>query len=114
MKLFVYGSLVPGGLNWDKIASGVLDCQPASTGGYVFTRPDRYLSLSNCEPSDQRRVYGFLLTLADEQGWLEWLDQFEEYRPGDPANSQYWRVARDILLENGEHLTAWAYITPPG
>jgi gamma-glutamylcyclotransferase (GGCT)/AIG2-like uncharacterized protein YtfP len=113
MKLFVYGSLVPGGLNWDKIASGVLECQPASTAGYVFTRADRYLSLTDCPETEGRRVLGFVLTLSDDRDWLARLDEFEEYHPGNPAISQYWRVAKDVRLDDGASLTAWVYVTPP-
>jgi len=108
VKIFVYGTLKPGEVNYPVYCEGkVIEAIRTFTWGQLFHLPSRgYPAMI---PGDQR-VEGFLLTFVDETV-LEHLDQLEDYHPlRSPQDNEYERQRTLIYTLAGKPLEeAWTY-----
>ncbi|WNZ22992.1 gamma-glutamylcyclotransferase [Leptolyngbya sp. NK1-12] len=107
LKVFVYGTLKPGEINYDHYCQGrVLHAQAAIMIGQLYDLPFGYPAMT----VGNSLVYGFLLSFADP-AILTHLDQLEEYDPNRPTEqNEYVRVAAEVFDLNHRSLgQAWVY-----
>lgn len=108
LKVFVYGTLKPGGVNYLRYCEGkVYDVQPAYTWGKLYRLCLGYPGMTVGE----EKVEGVVLTLLDD-GVLSQLDELEDYDPQRPAiANQYNRKKIPVYDPQGESLgQVWAYV----
>jgi gamma-glutamylcyclotransferase (GGCT)/AIG2-like uncharacterized protein YtfP len=100
-KLFVYGTLKPGGRN-AHLARGVVHAEPAYVDGFVLLHlhPEGYPAMVR----GSGRVHGFLLTFADLRAVLPMLDRLEGL---DLEPPEYARVVVSVQ-PSGQN--AWTYL----
>ncbi|ADI14509.1 gamma-glutamylcyclotransferase family protein [Truepera radiovictrix] len=100
-KLFVYGTLKPGGRNFH-LARGVVRAEPAFVDGFVLLHfhPEGYPAMVR----GAGRVYGALLTFADLDAALPVLDRLEGL---DLEPPEYARVEVSVQ-PSGQR--AWTYL----
>lgn len=118
LKVFVYGTLKPGGLYWYRFCEGkVLGTQPAKVRGQLYQLEAGYPALlpgwegEGANAAREVWAHGFVLTLADPDA-LEGLDQLEGYQEGRaPGHNEYQRVRTEVrLLPEDSPCEAWIYI----
>lgn len=108
LRVFVYGTLKPGGYYWPRFCEGrVTSCLAAKVRGQLFALSVGYPALVHGDGW----AHGHLLTLRDE-AVLSGFDTLEGYEPGrDPGENEYERIRAEIFDETGESLgEAWAYV----
>jgi len=108
VKVFVYGTLKPGELNYQRYCAGlVVEAQRAVAFGQLFALPFGYpaMTLGN------RLVHGFLLSFSNET-ILHHLDWLEDYDPKRAATeNEYNRQQIEIYnLEMVSLGPAWVYL----
>ena len=107
VKVFVYGTLKPGEINYDRYCVGkVVQEQPAIAYGQLY-----HLSLGY--PGmilGDGQVQGFLLTFADS-AIFDSLDELEDYNPNRPQeDNEYNREQITVYDLVGQSLgLAWVY-----
>src|ERR687885_990208 len=107
VKVFVYGTLKPGEINYDRYCAGrVVQEQPAIAYGQLY-----HLSLGY--PGmilGDGQVQGFLLTFADS-AIFDSLDELEDYNPNRPQeDNEYNREQITVYDLVGQSLgLAWVY-----
>lgn len=104
-KIFVYGTLKPGGRNYF-LAAGVTRTEDAYLGGYTLLHfePEGYPAMVPSGVPGEGRVYGVVLTFADLEAVLPGLDALEGLHLTPP---EYERV-RVNVGPSGE--TVWTYV----
>lgn len=88
LRVFVYGTLKPGGRYWRRLCAGrVKGCFPAWIQGQLFDLPVGYPAVVASEDADAV-VHGFVLRFAPAEGEevLQDLDDLEGYDPTDPES----------------------------
>jgi gamma-glutamylcyclotransferase (GGCT)/AIG2-like uncharacterized protein YtfP len=60
-------------------------------------------------PDAEGRVWGEIHRMKDAPAVLAALDEIEGYRPSDPDQSLYTRVATPVVLDDGRTVEAWTY-----
>lgn len=55
-------------------------------------------------------VHGSVFLLPEDPALLVQLDDYEGYRPHDPAASLFVRVLEEVTLEDGSTLRCWLYL----
>lgn len=55
-------------------------------------------------------VHGEVFRLDKPDATFVWLDAYESIVPGNPADSEYERVVREVSLGEGTSVTAWVYL----
>ena len=77
-KIFVYGTLKPGGRNYF-LAQGVTNTEDAYLGGYTLLHfePEGYPAMVPSSAPGEDRVYGVILTFANLDAALPELDAVE-------------------------------------
>jgi gamma-glutamylcyclotransferase (GGCT)/AIG2-like uncharacterized protein YtfP len=60
-------------------------------------------------PAAEGRVWGEVHRMTDTAAVLAALDEIEGYRPDEPDQSLYTRVAAPVNFEDGRVAEAWAY-----
>ena len=111
MKIFVYGTLKPGEVNYQRYCQGkVIDASPAFTFGQLFALPVGYPALTQ----GPGHVYGVVLTFADDRILAD-LDQLEDYDPDRPiSDNEYQRELREVFRLDGPSLgQVWTYFMTP-
>ncbi|WP_221773484.1 gamma-glutamylcyclotransferase family protein [Ruficoccus amylovorans] len=111
LRVFVYGTLKPGGFYWPRYAEGKVTAhQPARTRGLLYHLPAGYPALTEGEGWAR----GTLLTLKDEAA-LAGFDELEGYRIGrPPEQNDYQRRKVECEDEHGNSLgPVWAYLMLP-
>ncbi|WP_080807450.1 gamma-glutamylcyclotransferase family protein [Halomicronema hongdechloris] len=108
--VFVYGTLKPGELAYDKICRPqVLTVDAAAVPGRLYHLPQGYPAITT-EPG---WVQGYRLGFPDAT-ILTVLDEFEDCYPNRPEDSLYHRVAETVLTPDRHPLgTAWLYRMAP-
>jgi len=119
LKVFVYGTLKPGELNYQRYcASKVIEVTRAIARGQLFSLPAGYpaMTLGNSW------VQGFVLTLSDPKVLRE-LDNYEGYQEGRShsisaresldSNLYERRVIETFNLNRQPLGSAWAYLMSP-
>lgn len=108
LKLFVYGTLKPGEVNYQRYCAGkVVEAYPAIALGQLFDLPFGYPAMT----SGHNPVYGYVLSFQDVT-ILRDLDELEDYDPErSPSQNEYERQLVEILNLNQQSSdTAWAYL----
>lgn len=111
LRVFVYGTLKPGGHYWPRYAEGkVAAHQPARVRGLLYHLRPGYPGLVEGKGWAQ----GILLTLKDEAA-LHGMDELEGYAPGRPeAENDYQRRRVECWDEAGRSLgEVWVYLMLP-
>ena len=108
IKIFVYGTLKPGEINYQHYCAGVaIAATRAYTWGKLYNLPIGYpaMTLGNS------KVEGFLLTFADP-AILDRLDELEDYDPmRSPLENEYHRQKIMVYKTSGESIgEAWSYV----
>ncbi|MBW4482253.1 MAG: gamma-glutamylcyclotransferase [Tildeniella torsiva UHER 1998/13D] len=108
--LFVYGTLKPGEKAFANFCEPfAIAAQPAQTLGRLYHLPLGYPAMT-LEPG---WVQGFLLTLSNADA-IAAIDNFEEYYPDRPENSEYQRSLQTVYDLNQRSLVmAWVYTMSP-
>jgi len=107
-RVFVYGTLKPGGYYWPRFCEGRVDSMSrARVRGRLFALPMGYPALV----LGDGWAWGYLLTLRDS-AVLKGFDTLEDFDPSRPAEeNEYQRVKVDVVLENGAtDGGVWAYV----
>lgn len=106
MRIFVYGTLKPGGANYGLCAGKIVAVQPALAHGQLFALPVGYPAMT----PGTGKVQGYLLTFRDG-AILQALDQLEDYNPSrEPDQNEYERHWIEVLDPQLQPLgQAWAY-----
>lgn len=107
MRLFVYGTLKPGEINFEFYCGGkVTEMIPASTQGHLYALPVGYPAMTTGDGN----VSGFLFKLEDETV-LSDIDELEDYHPNRPSTENlYEREWLTLYDHSGEVLgEAWGY-----
>ncbi|MFB2983681.1 gamma-glutamylcyclotransferase [Microseira sp. BLCC-F43] len=110
-KVFVYGTLKPGEINYQRFCAGkVVEEKRAIAQGHLFALPFGYPAMT---PGDGR-VQGYVLTFADPEV-LDALDRLEDYhRERPPEQNEYNRQLIETFNLSDEPLeTAWVYLMSP-
>lgn len=104
-KIFVYGTLKPGGRNYF-VAHGVTHAEDAFLDGYTLLHfePEGYPAMVPSAVPGDGRVYGVVLTFADFGAVLPDLDALEGLHLTPP---EYERVLVRVQ-PSGE--TVWTYV----
>ena len=108
LKVFVYGTLKPGEVNYNLYCAGkVVEAKKAIAFGELFDLPLGYPAMI----PGKNPVQGFLLTFADPS-MLRVLDALEDYDPYRvAAENEYNRQQIEIYDLTRETLgIAWAYL----
>ena len=111
IRVFVYGTLKPGEVNYQRYCEGkVIAAQPAIAFGQLFDLPIGYPAMI---PGNSP-VRGFLLTFT-EPILLTVLDKLEDYNPQrNPEDNEYYRQQVTIFdLTNQVLGQAWIYLMQP-
>jgi gamma-glutamylcyclotransferase (GGCT)/AIG2-like uncharacterized protein YtfP len=111
---FVYGTLRPGESNHYLLAGRSLNFEPAWAEGYLLYSCGTYpMALATQQAG--LRLEGTLVTPSPEHypAILRDLDQLEDYRPHNPAQSTYVRLLESVQTEHGP-AQAWIYVARPG
>ncbi|MFM7426544.1 MAG: gamma-glutamylcyclotransferase [Elainella sp.] len=104
-RVFVYGTLKPGEVNYHYCQSEVLAAQPAFVRGQLYALPFGYPALT----VGSNRVYGVVFSFINS-AVLTALDQLEDYYPARPHQSEYLRVKTAAFSLDGQSLgSVWVY-----
>jgi gamma-glutamylcyclotransferase (GGCT)/AIG2-like uncharacterized protein YtfP len=108
VKVFVYGTLKPGKVNYERYCGDrVLQSIPAQVRGQLFELSLGYPGMV----CGETWVQGYLLNFANESA-LEALDCLEDYQPHRPeAQNEYQRTEVEVFDGEGRSLGfAWTYV----
>jgi gamma-glutamylcyclotransferase (GGCT)/AIG2-like uncharacterized protein YtfP len=108
VKLFVYGTLKPGEVNYQKYCAGqVIAAKRAMVLGKLFALPMGYPAMT----SGDEQVQGYLLDFAKSE-ILTALDDLEDYQPSRPESENlYNRQSMEVYEPKGVSLgRAWVYL----
>lgn len=108
LKVFVYGTLKPGEINYHRYCVGkVVQEQPAIAYGQLYHLSLGYPGMIRGDG----QVQGFLLTFADS-AIFDSLDQLEDYNPNrKPEDNEYHREQIQVYDQAGQSLgLAWVYV----
>ncbi len=61
-------------------------------------------------PSHRDKVPGFIFALPEDRDTLSQLDDYEGFRPTDPANSLFIRAKRTVTFAEGHRRRCWVYL----
>jgi gamma-glutamylcyclotransferase (GGCT)/AIG2-like uncharacterized protein YtfP len=108
LKVFVYGTLKPGEVNYQRYCAGkVVEEKRAIALGQLFDLPLGYPTMTPGESP----VQGFVLTFTDPT-LLSLLDKLEDYEPHRALEeNEYYRQQIETYDFEGQTLgLAWAYL----
>ena len=110
LKVFVYGTLKPGEVNYQRYCARHLDAKKAYTFGKLFALPMGYPAMT----LGDSLVYGYLLTFIDAK-ILNNLDILEDYQPSrQMSENLYNRQEVEIYdLQRRSLGLAWVYLMTP-
>ncbi len=112
IRVFVYGTLKPGGHYWDRFCEGkVVASEPAKAKGRLYHLPLGYPGMVIDESS---WAMGYILTLKDEIALVgfDYLEGYDEERP--PEENDYDRPMIEVFSPEGDSLgMAWTYTMTP-
>ncbi|AFZ43726.1 AIG2 family protein [Halothece sp. PCC 7418] len=107
MRVFVYGTLKPGEVNFQRYCQGkVSEMTPAYTYGHLYALSVGYPAMT----VGDTQVSGVLLTFPDDSVLAD-MDDLEDYDPHRPASENlYQRESVTLYTPSGESLgAAWGY-----
>ncbi|MGL4737693.1 MAG: gamma-glutamylcyclotransferase family protein [Cellulosilyticaceae bacterium] len=104
-KIFVYGSLMSGFWNYDKVLKNrVRKVEKASVSGELYHLPAGYPAVVE----GRQRVEGEVITISQEK-LLKSLDLLEGYM-GEGEDNLYERRKKTVVLEDGTIEECWVYL----
>lgn len=108
IKIFVYGSLKPGGDNYPNFCQGKTIKETKSwIKGSLY---DLNVGYPAIVPHPNNRVFGYLFYFPDCPEYLEALDLLEDYKPDSSCNNTYNRMKTKVYsMDNVLIDEAWAY-----
>ena len=108
--LFVYGTLHPDRAPAE-IADVIRPLREVGVGMISGTKYDLgdYPGVVQ-HPGSEDKVEGTIFAMPDDADLLAALDRYEDYRPGDPANSLFLRVQLPVTLADATLLDCWVYL----
>lgn len=109
LQVFVYGTLKPGQVNFQKFCSGkVIESRIAIAPGQLFSLSAGYPAMT----SGTGWVHGFVLAFANHQILRE-LDEYEDYSPQRSPHQNLYE--RQLIPTFGptRQGSAWAYLMSP-
>ncbi|WOO40013.1 gamma-glutamylcyclotransferase family protein [Rubellicoccus peritrichatus] len=109
IRVFVYGTLKPGGHYWDRFCEGkVTDATEAKVRGKLYDLPVGYPAMTE---STNEWCYGHVLTLKNQSA-LDGLDYLEGYIPGrKESENEYQRITVEAFNKLSEPLgKVWCYV----
>ncbi|WP_414576566.1 gamma-glutamylcyclotransferase [Anabaena sp. CCY 9402-a] len=111
VRVFVYGTLKPGEVNYQKYCAGlVVDTQRCTTLGQLFTLPMGYPAMT----IGKELVHGYLVSFAEP--WiLDVLDELEDYQPTRQMSGNLYN-RQEVEVYNLQGLSlgwAWGYLMNP-
>ena len=113
LKVFVYGTLKPGGHYWPEFCEGQLADDPvaAKIRGSLY---DLHVGYPGLILDDRAWVYGFVLKMSSAAAFSR-LDYLEGYAPGRPeSQNEYNRLKVPSFNLSDEPLgQVWAYEMTP-
>lgn len=110
-EVFVYGTLLPGQVNYEHIASLVSGSSAARTRGRLFHLPYGYPAM---QATGAGWVRGELLSFkVPVEEALEVCDEIEGYMPEDEEASLFIRVVRPVEPKSSQARKAWCYCLSP-
>ena len=108
--LVIYGTLLPEHAP-DEIASAVqqLHCVGrAHVLGYLYDLGEYPGAI--LDDFSHQKVYGQLLSLANDKLILHALDAYEGFKPGDVKGSLFVRRRTAAALDDGRAIQSWIYV----
>jgi len=111
LKVFVYGTLKPGEVNYQRYCVGkVVAEMPAIDRGQLFALSLGYPAMT----AGTQTVHGFLLSF-DDPTILTRLDTLEDFVSGrSPEQNEYQRELITVFSSEGQSLgDAWTYLMHP-
>lgn len=112
IRVFVYGTLKPGGYYWPRFCEGKVDAwEPAKARGRIYHLPLGYPGMILDESA---WAMGFVLTLKDDAALagFDYLEGYDAERP--PEENDYDRPLIEVFTPEGEPLgMAWTYTMSP-
>lgn len=107
--LFVYGTLRRrGGHDLEKMFPDARFVEEGEFCGRMFLVDYFPGVIDSNEP--EAKVFGEIYELDGEGESLGKLDEFEDFRPGDPQAGEYLRKRRGIRVKSGAVRDAWIYL----
>jgi gamma-glutamylcyclotransferase (GGCT)/AIG2-like uncharacterized protein YtfP len=108
--LFVYGTLLPGAAPAE-IAAAAAQLVPVGTGWVQGSLYDLgHFPGAVLESSSGRRIAGKVFLLPANPAVLKALDEYEEFDPEAPEQSQFLRIRTTVKLSIGGALECWIYV----
>ena len=113
--VFVYGTLMStaigamGKAQRDRLQTEGRGLGAATLHGALLYDLGRYPGLIESGDRDHI-VHGEVITLANPQITLRWLDDYEGLIPGDNDQNEYARLERQVRFADGGELSAWVYV----
>jgi gamma-glutamylcyclotransferase (GGCT)/AIG2-like uncharacterized protein YtfP len=108
--VFVYGTLKPGGRAYRRF------CEPSVLAMATARAPGRLYELSMGYPAmtlEAGWVQGMRLTFDDPEA-LKAMDEFEDYYPNHPEDSEYQRICHTVYVgDSSNPFVAWVYTMEP-
>lgn len=108
LRVFVYGTLMPGELGYQQFCAGrVTQTWAAIAPGKLYDLPAGYPAMT----SGQGWVQGYVLAFANPQILVQ-LDDYEDYDPGrGEADNLYYRQQLEVFSRDRTSLgLAWVYL----
>jgi gamma-glutamylcyclotransferase (GGCT)/AIG2-like uncharacterized protein YtfP len=109
LPVFVYGSLRPGNIHYDRLLKGkTVNETPARVRGFLYA----HVSLPwPCLMPGDGEVKGELIHIAPDvyDRVMVALDDWEDYDPRDEAGSLYLRKVVTAITADGREEQAWCY-----
>lgn len=111
LRFFVYGTLKPGYVNYQRYCAGkVIDQQPAIALGHLYALPVGYPAMT----SGNTWIKGWLLSFTDPTV-LQILDKLEGYNPQQPEQQNHYQRQQTpvFAIDQSSLGSAWCYFMCP-
>lgn len=116
-KLFVYGALSAGQLQYEKIKSFIENRQSGVISGLMLKLKVGFpviVANENLESNGGlSNIKGEVITVKDSEMLFSVLDRFHSVHPTDSGKSLFLRIQVMVQLENGQQQLAWCYQMNP-
>lgn len=112
ITVFVYGTLKPGEVNYERYCTRAISQQPAIAYGALYDLPAGYPAMVAATEMRRATVVQGCQLQFDDPACLEALDWLEDYCPHrPPAENEYYRCQWPIFKPSGQSMgLAWVYL----
>ena len=106
--LFVYGTLMRGGVNHARFCADAMTIEPAITTGRLYDLPMGFPAMIE---ADGGQVFGEAMTFPDIEAVVRQTDLLEGYDPLRPNRSMYRRIVVPVQIgASRQRVMAWTYV----